>query len=121
MSLEGKAVLHITYTATHFSAAPVLDSSRDSYGQSVDGISLALVQTWCTNYTGFLNRLRTDQHSVFTSRRWKKLTNLNRIKLQLSGVQVQAHSSLGIVIVYTIQLEESIETFDTTTLIHLLK
>ena len=50
--------------------------------------------TWATMYTGYPNRLRTDQGSVFTSQRWKQLTDLQGILLRLSGVK--AHSSLGI-------------------------
>ena len=94
MFLDGKAVLHIVDTATRFSAATFLDSHGEKYGQSVEGIWLAFVMTWATMYTGYPNRLRTDQGSVFTSQRWKQLTDLQGIQLRLSGVK--AHSSLGI-------------------------
>ena len=94
MFLDGKAVLHIIDTATRFSAATFLDSHGETYGQSVDGIWLAFCMTWCTMYTGYPNRLRTDQGSVFTSDRWRKIAESNGIQLRLSGVK--AHSSLGI-------------------------
>ncbi len=94
MFLDSKAVLHIVDTATRFSAATFLDSHGETYGQSVDGIWLAFCMTWCTMYTGYPNRLRTDQGSVFTSDRWRQIAESNGIQLRLSGVK--AHSSLGI-------------------------
>lgn len=94
MLLNERAVLHVVDTATRFSAATFLDSNGESYGQSVEGLWLAFVQTWCTVYPGYPNRLRTDQGSVFTSIRWKQLTDLNGIELRIFGVQ--AHSSLEI-------------------------
>lgn len=94
MFLEGKAVLHIVDTATRFSAATFLDAHGVTYGQSVNGIWLAFVMTWCLVYTGYPNRLRTDQGSAFTSDRWRQLADTNGVKLRLSGIE--AHSSLGI-------------------------
>lgn len=94
MFLDSNAVLHNVDTDTHFYAARFLDPSGELCRQSVDGISLAFVQACCTSYTGFLDRLRTDLGSVFTSDRWKKLTNLNGIEARLSSVG--ANRSLGI-------------------------
>ena len=45
-------------------------------------------------YTGYPNRMRTDQGSIFTSERWKQRTDMAGIQLRLSGVK--AHNSLGI-------------------------
>ena len=94
MFIEGKAIPHIVDTATRFSAATFLDSEGEKFGQSVDGIWTAFVMTWCTMYSGYPNRMRTDQGSVFTSERWKKLSDINGITLRLSGVK--AHNYLGI-------------------------
>ena len=94
MFLDGKAVLHIIDTATRFSTATFLDAHSSSYGQSVDGIWLAFLETWCTLYTGYPNRLRVDQGSAFTSDRWRNLTDFAGIQLRISGVK--AHSSLWI-------------------------
>lgn len=94
MWINGKAILHIVDTATRFSAACFLDSAGMDYGQSVDGVWTAFIQTWCTIYSGFPNRIRTDQGSVFTSQRWRELTDMSGIELRLSGVK--AHRSLGI-------------------------
>ena len=87
-------MLHIVDSATHFSAARFLDSHSETYVQSTEGVWLAFMQTWVTLYTGYPNRLRTDQGSIFTSPRWRELTDLNGVQLRLSGVR--AHSSLGI-------------------------
>ena len=94
MFIEGKAILHIVDTATRFSAATFLDSEREHFRQSVDGIWTAFVMTWCTMCSGCPNRMRTDQGSAFTPERWKKLSDINGITLRLSGVK--AHNSLGI-------------------------
>lgn len=69
MFLHGRDVLHVTDTATHYSAATFLDSAGASYGQFVEGIWEAFLNTWCTMYIGYPNRLRTGQGSVFTSNR----------------------------------------------------
>ncbi len=94
MWIDGKAVLHIVDTATRFSAATFLDSNGSTYGQSVEGVWMAFTHTWCTMYTGYPNRMRTDQGSIFTSERWKQLTDIAGVQLRLSGVR--AHNSLGI-------------------------
>lgn len=94
MFLESSAFLHSVDIATHFSAVMFLDSNGNLYGQLVDVSWLLFIQTWCTSYTGFLNRFRTDQRSAFASDRWKQLTNLNVLEIRLSGVQ--AHSSMRV-------------------------
>ena len=71
MFIEGKAILHIVNKDTRFSAAAFLDSEGEKIGQSVDCIWTAFVMTLCTMYSGYPNRMRTDQGSVFTSERWK--------------------------------------------------
>jgi transposase InsO family protein len=94
MFIDGQAVLHVFDTATRFSAATSLDSHNDSFGQSVEGVWLALIETWFTLYTGYPNRLRIDAGSIFASPRWKELSNMAGITLRMSGVE--AHNSLGI-------------------------
>lgn len=61
MLQKGKSVLQIIDTATHLSAAPVLDSGEDCYGQLVVCICRVYFQTWSMSYTGLLNRLKTDR------------------------------------------------------------
>ena len=61
MYIDNCAILHVVDTATRFSAATFLDKHGENYGQSVDGIWLALNACWVTLYTGYPNRLRTDQ------------------------------------------------------------
>ena len=94
MWVDGKAVLHVVDTATRFSAATFLDANVMDYGHSVEGIWLAFFEIWCTMYTAYPNHLRADQGSVFTSNRWKNVTDLAGIQLRLSGVK--AHSSFRI-------------------------
>lgn len=94
MWLDSKAVLQIVDTATRFNAATFLDSNGETYGQSVEGVWFAFIQTWVTMYTGYPNCIRTDQGSVFTSDRRRQITSFSGIQLRLSGVK--AHSSLGI-------------------------
>ena len=90
MFIDSEAVLHVVDTATRFSAATFLKD----YGLSVEGIWLAFIEAWCTIHTGYPNRLRTDAGSVFTSSRWKELTDMSGTELRISGVE--AHNSLGI-------------------------
>lgn len=94
MFLDGKTALRIIDSATRFSAASFFDSNRETYGQTVDGEWMAFVMTSCTMYTGYPNKLPTDRESVFSSQRWKQLTDMVGVTLRLSGVK--AHSSLGI-------------------------
>jgi len=94
MYIDNCAILHVVDTATRFSAATFLDKHGENYGQSVDGIWLALNACWVTLYTGYPNRLRTDQGSAFTSDRWREIIESKGIKIRLSGVR--AHNSLGI-------------------------
>ena len=94
MFIEGKAILHIVDTATRFSSAIFLDSQGNNYGQSVNGVWLAFLEAWCTLYTEFPNRIRTDAGSVFTSPRWREMAESVGIELRISGVE--AHNSLGI-------------------------
>ena len=94
MFIEGKAILHIVDIATRFSSAIFLDSQGNNYGQSVNEVWLAFLEAWCTLYTGFPNRIRTDAGSVFTSPRWKEIAESVGIELQISSVE--AHNSLGI-------------------------
>lgn len=94
MFIDNYAILHVVDTATRFSAATFLDKHGENYGQSVDGIWLALNACWTMLYSGYPNRIRTDQGSAFTSARWKSLVESKGIQLRLSGVR--AHSLLGI-------------------------
>lgn len=92
--IDGDAALHAMDTATRFCASTHLEKNVLVYGQSVEGIWAAFVESWCTLYTGFPNRRRTDVRSVFTSPRWKSLTENVGTNLQVSGDK--AHNSLGI-------------------------
>ena len=94
MFIEGKAILHIVDSAIRFSSAIFLDSQGQNYGQSVNGIWLAFLESWCILYTGFPNRVRTDAGSVSTSSRWKEMAESVGTELRISGVD--ARNSLGI-------------------------
>lgn len=94
MFLDNCSVLHVVDTATRFSAATFLDKHGETYGQSVEGIWQALASCWFLIYTGYPNRIRSDQGSTFTSVKWKSLVESKGISMRLSGIR--AHSSLGI-------------------------
>jgi hypothetical protein len=94
MFLDGTAVLHVVDTATRFSAAAFLDAHNETYGLSVHGIWLAFLDIWCTLCVGYPNRFRTDSGTVFTTSKWKELTDVAGIALRISGIE--AHNSLGI-------------------------
>lgn len=81
MFLNGQAILHVVDCRTHFSSAVFLRS------QCVEGVWAAFLDAWATMYVGYPSRLRVDQGSIFTSPRWKELTDLNGITLNLSGVE----------------------------------
>lgn len=95
MIVDEKAILHIVDTAAHYSATTILDFYGETYGQTVEGIWLAFVIKWFNLFLGYPNRLRTDQESVFTSDRWKKLGKINGIELCLSEVKAHSYSGIG--------------------------
>lgn len=94
MLLDWKAVLRIVDTATRFSAETFLDSRDASYGPSVEDVWFAFVITWYVMYKWYPNTLLTWQRSIFTSARWRQLTDIQGNQRRLSGIG--AHSSLGI-------------------------
>lgn len=94
MFFDGKAVLHIVDIATHFSAATFLDSHGSSFRPSVQEIRLAFFMTRYLVYTGYSNRLRTDQGFVFFSERWKQLSDFNGIQLRVSELKLTADWAL---------------------------
>jgi hypothetical protein len=67
MWIEGDAVLHVVDIATRFSATMYIVTNGAKYGQGVDGVWSALVDSWVAVYSGYPNKLRTDAGSVFTS------------------------------------------------------
>lgn len=64
--LDGKAILNVVDADNHLPAATFLDAQGASYGQTVDGTWLVFAMISSTMYTGYPNRLRTDQGSIFT-------------------------------------------------------
>lgn len=71
MCLNYKAVFNVLDATNRFSAATFIDSQGANYGQSVEKIWSVLVYKWVTLYTGYHNRWRTHQPSVFT---WDRTT-----------------------------------------------
>lgn len=69
MFLDEKAAVHVVDTVPRFSAATNLNSAGADYGQSVKGIWMTFIFTWSTMYTGYANRLRTDQGFLFSLER----------------------------------------------------
>lgn len=49
-SVEVKEILHVLHIATRFSSAVFLDSYNERYGQTVNGIWLAILDMWCMWY-----------------------------------------------------------------------
>ncbi len=87
MKITGIAILHVVDTQTNFSAATILR------GESLEDVWYAFLDCWAAIYTGYPSKMKTDQGSVFTSPRWKQITDMTGIELQLSGVE--SHNSLG--------------------------
>jgi hypothetical protein len=87
MCLDGQETLHIVDTRTHFSSAAILKR------QSVAGMWYAFLDTWATLHVGHPDTFNLDQGSVFTSPRWKELSDMAGIRLQLSGIE--SHNSIG--------------------------
>lgn len=65
--LEGKAVLLVVGTANRFFTTPFTDSHRRRSEPSEEDVWLASKMVWCSVYIRYLNRLLTDQRSVFKS------------------------------------------------------
>lgn len=80
-------ILHVVDTQTAFSSAEILTK------QNTDSIGNAFLMCWSSIYAGYPDKLRVDSGSVFTSRRWKDITNMVGIQLKISGVE--SHNSLG--------------------------
>lgn len=72
-----------------------LDKHGGTYGQSVDGILLALNACWCIFYTGYRSRIRSDQRSVFTSNRWREIAESKSIQIHLPGARAYSFVVLG--------------------------
>lgn len=94
MFLYGKALRHVIDSVTRFSSAAFLDAYESNYRQSTEGVRIALMECWCTMYIGHPNRIPSDPGSVFTSEKWKKLSESTGIGIGLSGNR--AHSFLRI-------------------------
>ena len=54
----------------------------------------AMIDCWFAMYTGYPDKIRANEGSIFTSPRCKKLTKMAGIESQLSGIE--AHNSLDI-------------------------
>jgi hypothetical protein len=67
--MDDNAVLNAVDTA-------FLDAHDETDGQSVHGIWLEFLYIWCTLYFGCPNIIRTDSGTVFTTLKWKGLTNM---------------------------------------------
>jgi hypothetical protein len=88
MWIDGHPILHVVNTRTHFTSAVHLRS------QSVEGVWAAFLDARASLYFGYPSRTRVNQGGIFTSPRWKELTDLNGIVLQLSGIE--SLNSLGV-------------------------
>jgi hypothetical protein len=110
MFINGKTVLHVTDSATRFSAATFLDLHSESYGQSSDCIWDAFTDIWHSIYTGYPDRLLVDSGSAFMNVKWKTITESRGITLRISGVE--AHNSLGIEERYHGQLRRVYKKFE---------
>jgi hypothetical protein len=95
MFLIGSAFLHVVDTETRFSAAGFLDDHGAAYGQSVHDVWLAFIETWCTMYVGYSNRIRTDSGSIFTTSKWKNLSDMTGITIRISGIEAQNSLDIG--------------------------
>lgn len=95
MFLNGKALLQTVDTATRSSATTLLDSHGASYGYLLERIRFTPVMTSCSMYIGYLKGPRTDQRSIFTSVKWKQLTDLQGIQLKRSGKGAHSSSKVG--------------------------
>jgi hypothetical protein len=60
----------------------------------LDGQALyAFLEAWATLYLVYPDTFKLDQGSVLTSPRWKELSDMAGIRLQLS--EIESHSSIG--------------------------
>ena len=88
MWLDGRPVLHVVDTHTHFSSALFLN------GKSTKDVWNAFIICWAALYPGYPDRFRVDQDSIFTSREWAQLSLSAGIDVQLSGVE--SHNAIGV-------------------------
>ena len=87
MFIDSISLLHVVDTQTHFSAAAFLKQ------QALEHVWHTFLSCWATLYTGYPDKMRVNQGSVFTSSKWKDLTDMSGIEPSLSGVE--SHNSLG--------------------------
>jgi hypothetical protein len=81
-------LLHAVDLTTGFGAAQWLQ------GATVEEVWGTFLECWATVYIGYPNIMRTDAGFIFVSQKWKRFTDLSKIKLEQTGVD--AHNSLGI-------------------------
>jgi hypothetical protein len=86
--IDGVPFLQVVDLTTGFGAAQWLQ------GAMVEAVWETFLECWATVYIGYPNTTRTDAGSIFVSPKWKRFTDLSKIKLVQSGVE--AHNSLGI-------------------------
>ena len=87
MYLDRHPVLHVIDLQTNFSSAVFLANS------SVETVWNAFLLCWTTIYTGYPEKIKVDQGSVFTSEVFKQLSKNVGLSIDLSGVE--SHNSLG--------------------------
>ena len=88
MWIDGKAILHVVDAQTNYQNAVLLK------GQSTEQVWDAFVEAWSTVYVGYPNKIKVDQGSVFTSKKWEELSSSHGIEVQLSGIE--SHNSIGV-------------------------
>lgn len=82
-------LLHIVDTQTHFQNAVFLK------GESVRDVWDGFIEAWSSVYVGYPRVLKSDQGSVFTSKKWREWTSMAGINLEISGIE--SHNSNGVV------------------------
>lgn len=72
--IYGKVLRHTLDTATRFSALTCLCLHGKNYGCSMESILLPSIECSCTICIVYIDRIKTDRGSVFSSDKWRALS-----------------------------------------------
>ena len=88
MWIHSNPVLHVIDKDTHYSAARFLE------GKSTEQVWQTFLLCWVSTYVGYPDILKADAGSVFTSRKWNKLTAEVGVAVEIAGVE--SSNSMGV-------------------------
>lgn len=88
MWIDGKAIIHVVDVQTNYQNAGLFK------GQSTEDVWDVFVEERSSVYLGHPSKIKVDQGSVFTSKKWEELSSSHGIEIIL--LCVESHNSIGV-------------------------